>query len=163
MAGWELHRAVRLSFERPTVAVLAVLFLLAGCASGEAPTPRSPPPPAIGRGQSVSAAAWADATPLILAALDGNGDGALSAEEVEIAQGSGLIDGLSPIPEIELMGLLAYGDRNGDGRIDAQELSFFRTRVFVLLDRNRDGRLDVQELDVADIVVGYAYRPRLPY
>jgi hypothetical protein len=111
----------------------------------------------------VSAAAWADATPLILAALDGNGDGALSAEEVEIAQGSGLIDGLSPIPEIELMGLLAYGDRNGDGRIDAQELSFFRTRVFVLLDRNRDGRLDVQELDVADIVVGYAYRPRLPY
>ncbi len=151
---------MRQSFERPAAALIAAL-LLAGCAAAEAP-PQVSPPPAVGKGQPVSAAAWASATPFIFEALDRSGDGALTPEEIEAVTGKGRIDGLSPIPEIELRGLLAYGDRNGDGRIDTLELSFFRTRVFVLLDRNRDARLDRGELEVADIVVGYAYRSWLP-
>ncbi len=95
--------------------------------------------------------------------LDVSGDGLIEAPEIEAALRNGAIDGLSPIPDVELRGLLANGDRDGDRRVDAMELSFFRTRVFVLLDRNRDGKLEASELVVADVVVGYAYRPRLPY
>ena len=158
----ELDRAVRQSFGRPAVAVIAALFLV-GCAAAEPPPAPALRPPPVGKGQPVSAEAWARATPFIFVTLDRDGDGVLSPEEIQAVLGKGAVDGLSPIPEIELRGLLADGDRNGDGRIDPQELSFFRTRVFVLLDRDRDGRLDSGELEVADIVVGYAYRPSLPY
>ena len=146
------------------MALSGALFLEA-CAGGVAAPgpPEAPRPQRVARGEPEGAAAWARATPLIFATLDTSGDGLIEVREIEAALRDGAIDGLSPIPDIELQGLLANGDRNGDGQVDPMELSFFRTRVFVLLDRNRDGKLGASELVVADVVVGYAYRPRLPY
>ncbi|MDF1587317.1 EF-hand domain-containing protein [Marinimicrococcus flavescens] len=155
---------------------LFVLAALAGCAAPEAghdavelppaaiaPLPAATPPLAAG----IEAGAWQGGTARLFLALDADGDGLLTLEEIKA--GMGLLDADSDgwITSREVRGLLVEdvlpyrlrvedmarlacacftADLDGDGALSAVEFSVSRLREFVLHDVNRDGVLQAQEI-----------------
>lgn len=133
---------------RPKAAALVGLaaLLAAGCSSSSNPfnSANDFDRTFIGAAQTwdldknsiVSCDEWKQYATNALHEADGNGDGALSAEEFEVMAKS---DRLFSIADVN------YYDSNSDGRVSAEELTTKQNRAFSLLDKNGDCQIDRNE------------------
>lgn len=85
---------------------------------------------------SVSCDEWARYVATSFREADGNGDGALDAEEWKKLVGN---DRLFEVANI------SYYDANGDGKVAVEEMTGKQNLAFKLLDRNQDCQIDRTE------------------
>lgn len=85
---------------------------------------------------SVTCDEWKNYVATLVRESDGNGDGALDAEEF---QKMAKTDQLFSVADI------SYYDANGDGRVTIEEITAKPNAAFKLLDKNGDCRIDRNE------------------
>jgi uncharacterized protein YceK len=85
---------------------------------------------------SVTCDEWKNYVATLVRESDGNGDGALDAEEFKK---------LAKTDQLFSVADLAYYDANGDGRVTIEEMAAKPNAAFKLLDKNGDCRIDRNE------------------
>jgi hypothetical protein len=85
---------------------------------------------------SVTCDEWKNYVATLVRESDGNGDGALDAEEFKK---------LAKTDQLFSVADLSYYDANGDGRVTAEEIASKPNPAFRLLDKNGDCRIDRNE------------------
>ncbi|MCU0954929.1 MAG: EF-hand domain-containing protein [Hyphomicrobium sp.] len=85
---------------------------------------------------SVTCDEWKNYVATLVRESDGNGDGALDAEEFKK---------LAKTDQLFSVADLSYYDANGDGRVTIEEMAAKPNAAFRLLDKNGDCRIDRNE------------------
>lgn len=85
---------------------------------------------------SVTCDEWKNYVATLVRETDGNGDGALDAEEFKK---------LAKTDQLFSVADLSYYDANGDGRVTIEEMTAKPNTAFKLLDKNGDCRIDRNE------------------
>jgi Ca2+-binding EF-hand superfamily protein len=85
---------------------------------------------------SVTCDEWKNYVATLVRESDGNGDGALDAEEFQK---------LAKTDQLFSIAGISYYDANGDGRVTIEEMTSKPNAAFKLLDKNGDCRIDRTE------------------
>lgn len=90
----------------------------------------------LDKNSTVSCDEWKQYATQALKEADGNGDGALTADEYIVMAKS---DRLFSVADMK------YFDTNSDGRVSLEEMTGKQNRAFALLDKNSDCQIDRNE------------------
>lgn len=140
-ATWKSNMDLR-SMLRP--AITATLLTMAGAVVAASGRDQMAKSDSDGNG-TLSAAEHATGAKAMFIAMDANGDGSVTVEEMEAA--SAAADTPADPEAKSAAEKIATVDGNGDGALTAHEHATASAKMFTTMDTDRDGALTIAEID----------------